>query len=59
MTSIHSSVVAFERKCNEQMKKPHGEQLENYVKQTGYWGSTNANGADGMEVMTKLCQRYQ
>ena len=44
---IHDSVVAFERKRNEQMGKPHGKQMENSVKQTGYCGSTNANGVDG------------
>ena len=47
LTSIHDSVVAFERKRNEQIEKPHGEQMENSVKQTGYCGSTNASEADG------------
>ena len=61
LTSIHDSVVAFQRKCNKQMEKLCGEQMKSSLKQTGYCGSTNANGVNGpgLEVMTKLCQRYQ
>ena len=37
LTSIHDSVVAFERKRNEQLEKPHGKQMENSVTDWILW----------------------